>query len=185
MGLKAGVVKELDNPATYNQKLESVWSSNLKFLASIGKDMYRGGFYAGGNTQILQLLAQGAIQMATVWSDQSTAALKAGQLPKTIKLVQLQVPFYGGAVPIAIPKNSAHVAAAEAFVNWILEPAQQRFIMNSISGFPGIEWQYLPAAIRRQFASVEAPYVSGIASKYDSDLAAQWQTVVAGASAGG
>ena len=184
MGVKAGVVKELQNQAQYNPKLESAWSKNLQFLASLGKDMYRNGFYAGGNTQILQLLAQGAIQMATVWSDQSTAALKAGQLPKSIKLIQLKVPFYGSAVPLAIPKNSAHVKAAEAFVNWILEPAQQQYIMRSISGFPGIDWRFLPAKARRQFASVEAPYRSGIGSRYDADLHADWQKIVAGAANG-
>lgn len=185
MGLKPAVLNRLESPGHYTPATESAWSTNLKTLAGLGKDMYRGGFYPGGNTQVLQLLAQGAIQMATVWSDQSTAALKAGQLPKTVKLLQRKDPFSGGAVNLAIPRNSAHVAAAEAFVNWMLEPAQQVYIMNSISGFPGIEWKYLPAAARAQFAAVAGPYVNGLASQYSADLTAAWQNTVAGASANG
>lgn len=185
MGLPKATLTALQNPNKYTASIESAWTKNLQNLAALGKDIYRHGYYPPGNTNVLNLLAQGAIQMATVWSDQSTAALKAGQLPKTVKLLQLKTPFYGGAVPLYVVKNSPHVAAAEAFLNWILAPKQQLFIMNSVSGFPGIEWKYLPAKARAQFASVEAPYFPGFAGQYDSDLHTDWQKVVAGASSNG
>jgi len=184
-GLKASQIAAFQNPTSYHESLESAWTPGMNRLAALGKDMYRSGFYPGGNTQILQLLAQGAIQMATVWSDQGTSALQTGQLPKTIKLVQLKDPFYGSPVSISIPKNSQHIKAAEAFVNWVLAPAQQVTIMKAIAGFPGIEWKYLPAADQAEFKSVEAPYVAPMASKYSSDMTAMWQKVVAGASANG
>jgi putative spermidine/putrescine transport system substrate-binding protein len=168
----------------YNPKLESLWTKNLQFLAQLGKDTYRSGYYPNSNTGVITLLAQGAIQMATVWSDEGTAALTSGELPKTIKLTQLKTPFYGGPSSLAVPKNSAHVADAMAFVNWVLEPAQQVTIMNFVAGFPGIEWKYLPKSEQAKFKSVEAPYLYGMSGKYDTDMAADWQKVVAGGSKG-
>jgi putative spermidine/putrescine transport system substrate-binding protein len=183
-GFTTQQLAEFQSATAYNPKLESIWKNGLDFLAKLGKDTYRGGYYPDGNTQILTLLAQGAIQMATVWSDQGTAALISGQLPKTVKLEQLKTPFYGSPTTIAVPKNSAHVADALAFINWVLAPAQQVTIMNYVSGFPGIEWKYLPASERAKFKTVEAPYFTGMSAKYDSDLVEQWQTVVADAAKG-
>jgi putative spermidine/putrescine transport system substrate-binding protein len=184
-GLSANQVAAFQSATSYRPKLESAWNKNLKFLATLGKDTYRGGYYANGNTQVIQLLAQGAVQMATVWSDMGTAALEQGQLPKTVKLIQLKDPFYGSPAYLAVPKNSAHIAAAEAFMNWVLEPKQQIAIMNSIAGFPGIEWKYLPKAQQAEFASVEAPYKPGMASRYNKDMVDLWQKIVASASANG
>ena len=47
-------------------------------LRSIHPDIYDKGAYPSGNTQVLTLLGNGSVSMATVWSDQALQALASG-----------------------------------------------------------------------------------------------------------
>ncbi|HEY4385248.1 MAG TPA: extracellular solute-binding protein, partial [Ktedonobacteraceae bacterium] len=52
----------------YDPSLESQWNAGIQELKSLQPAIYQHGFYPSGNTAVLQLLANGSIQMAPVWS---------------------------------------------------------------------------------------------------------------------
>jgi len=129
-------------------------------LRSIHSDIYDHGAYPAGNTQVLTLLANGSVSMATVWSDQSLQALQKGVLPDTIKLTQLtDLPFPGGDTYLSIPKNSRHLKAAEDLVNFMLSNDEQVSVIKDIGGFPAVDWSNLPKDLQQQYTSVIAKSV--------------------------
>jgi putative spermidine/putrescine transport system substrate-binding protein len=165
---------------TYNPALESQWQPGLNDLKSLKSSIYRNGFYPNGNTAVLQLLANGSISMAPVWSDQALTSLAQNQLPAAIKLTQLNPPFMGGPAFIGIPRTSSHISQAETFLNWLLGPDIQAKIIAAMHGYPGVQWSYVPAQVRQQYASIAHAYATGFATKFSADMNKQWQTQVAG-----
>lgn len=167
---------------SYNAKLETDWTKGLNYLKSLGKDMYRNGFYPNGNLAAAQLLASGSIEMTTQWSDGATDEFRGKVLPPYVKMLQLHPAFNGGPADILIPKNSAHVKASETFMNWLLTKPAQMAVYKYMGGLPGVKSQYMPAAVKKYFAPIlkynPAPWFS---SDFGNDLNAKWQTVVAGA----
>lgn len=110
---------------SYQPSLEAQWAKGFAELKAIQPDIYRHGFYPKGNTAVLDLLANGSIWMAPVWSDQSHAALASGLLPKTTKFVQLSPPMPGSPSYVMVLKGSPHEKAAFTFVNYC-SPAPSR-----------------------------------------------------------
>src|SRR6185437_2639539 len=96
------VLTQMDNG--YVPNLESNWKQGLDQLHSLNQYVYQ-GVYPNGNQAILDLLAKGQIWIAPVWSDQSLTALKNGQLPSSIHLLQISSPsFTGGAAYLGVLK---------------------------------------------------------------------------------
>ncbi|MGO7565863.1 ABC transporter substrate-binding protein, partial [Rhizobium johnstonii] len=60
-----------------------------KILNDLAPALYDKGSYTAGNTQSIQLLAQGVFTMVPVWSDQVLQAISQGVLPDTTGIVQL------------------------------------------------------------------------------------------------
>lgn len=158
--------------------LEKYWTPGLKLLSSLNADMYQSGYYPNGNTGTLNLLANQSIWMAPVWSDMALTALATKQLPPTVKLVQLNPPFSGGPADVSIVKNSPNKVAAEKFFNWILTPKVQGVIVNTINGYPGVEWKYVPKSIQVKYAAIAKAYGQGWGVPYSSDIVQQWQNKV-------
>lgn len=165
---------------SYNAKLESDWTPGLNYLKELGKSMYRGGYYPQGNLGVAQLLASGAIWMGTQWSDGAIDEIRTHMLPPSIKMIQPTPPFNGGPADMVIPKSSAHIKAAETFMNWLLTNTAQQAIVNYMGGFPGVKSEYMSPAIKKQFAAITkytpAPWYS---NDFGNDLSAKWQSVVA------
>ena len=166
---------------SYNQSLESEWGAGWKLLESLGPDVYQGGFYPKGNVGVLQLLDKGAIWLAPVWSDMGLSYLAQGLLPANVKLEQLDPPFSGGASYIAVVSDSLHKSADDAFLNWLLTPEVQAIVIHKMNGYPGVEWQYVPADVRQKFAAIAKNYSFGFSAKFDSDMHQMWYQNVANA----
>lgn len=129
-------------------------------LRSIHPMIYDNGAYPAGNNPVLELLSNGSVNMATVWSDQALIALKGGVLPPEIKLAQLtDLPFPGGSTMLSVPKNAKNLPGALAFVNFMLEVESQTSVITALGGFPAINWSNLPAALQEQYTSVIAKTV--------------------------
>lgn len=185
-GFVQDVVSSYLSPATnlkmavgYDPAAEKGWDKGFAVLKSIGADVFQHQ-YPNSNTGVLTLLGSGTIDMGTVWSDEGTTALKDGQLPKTIKLTGLTPAMDGGPDYLGVPKNipSADKALAFKFINWALGSKVQAAVVNVMDGTPGVKFQYLPAALRKQFAgygSAALPY----SAKTGSDLDSQWTAKVA------
>lgn len=171
------VLTQMDNGYVPNQ--EGVWKQGLDVLHSLNQYVYQ-GVYPNGNQAVLDLLAKGQIWVAPVWSDQSLTALKTGQLPASIHLLQISNPsFTGGAAYLGVPKSARNKVDVYKFVNYVLSPAAQTQIINVMSGFPAIPLKLMPKAIQNKFADVSANSLRPTFSqKQSSDFKAQWQQTV-------
>ncbi|MDE3024804.1 MAG: extracellular solute-binding protein [Acidobacteriota bacterium] len=175
--ISAADLKQMDNG--YVPNLESDWNQGLQALHGLTKYVYQ-GVYPNGNAATLQLLAQGQIWIAPVWSDQSLSALASGQLGPNIKLTQISSPsFTGGAAYLGVPKTARHKKVLYRFVNYILSPEAQQMIVNVMSGFPAIDIKYMGSAIQQKFEDVSANTLRPtFSTKMGNDFKAQWQQTV-------
>jgi putative spermidine/putrescine transport system substrate-binding protein len=175
--IPAKVLTQMDQG--YAPELESYWKQGLDALHSLNQYVYQ-GVYPNGNQAVLDLLAKGQIWVAPVWSDQSLTALKTGQLPASVHLLQISNPsFTGGAAYLGVPKSARNKVSVYKFVNYVLSPAAQTQIINVMSGFPAIPLKLMPKAIQNKFADVNANSLRPTYSqKQSSDFKAQWQQTV-------
>jgi putative spermidine/putrescine transport system substrate-binding protein len=164
---------------SYQAGLESHWTSGLKILAALKPDIYHDGFYPDGNTATLNLLANGSIWMAPVWSDQATSALATHELPSTIKLGQVSPPMPGGPADLMVIKGSPDQKASFTFVNYMLSPVEQNLVAKYMDGYPGVEWKYAPSYARAKFGPIATTYAPAWAAQFTNDLSQKWQSTVA------
>jgi putative spermidine/putrescine transport system substrate-binding protein len=154
---------------------QSQWSAGWSTLKSLNPDIYQ-HTYPTGNTPVLNLLAQGQIELAPVWSDQFLAAIQQGAMPSYIHAVSITSPAMpGGPAFLGIPKNAPDIPDILKLFNWMLEPAQQAQIVTQVSGYPAITQTLLPAAVQSAFGQLntadEAPFYSADAS---ADMDNEW-----------
>jgi putative spermidine/putrescine transport system substrate-binding protein len=150
----------LFKPGTPDPALVAQFPKAWAMLRDIHPAIYDNGAYPAGNTQVLTLLSNSSVSMATVWSDQALQALASGVLPASIKLAQLtDLPFPGGATMLSIPKNSRNVKGAAEFINYLLGSDGQISVVKDIGGFPAIDWGLLPNELQQQYTSVIAKTV--------------------------
>jgi putative spermidine/putrescine transport system substrate-binding protein len=163
----------------YVPSLESSWKQGLDQLHSLNQYVYQ-GVYPNGNQAVLDLLAKGQIWVAPVWSDQSLTALKNGQLPSSVHLLQISNPsFTGGAAYLGVLKTARNKTSVYKFVNYILSPSAQQMIVDVMSGFPAIDIKYMGDSVKQKFEDVSANTLRPTYStKMANDLKAQWQQTV-------
>jgi putative spermidine/putrescine transport system substrate-binding protein len=176
--LSPAILKQMDQG--YDTSVQSNWKQGLDLLHSLNKYMYGNGVYPNGNAAVLNLLGQGQIWMAPVWSDQALTALKSGQLGSNIKLTQIASPsFTGGAAYLAVPKTAKHKKVLYKFVNYILSPDAQQMIVDVMAGFPAIDVKYMGDAIKQKFQDVNANVLRPTyQTKMGNDFKAAWQQSV-------
>lgn len=163
----------------YDPKEEGAWDPAWKLLRDLQPAMYNKGFHPNGNVAVLQLLGQQNIWIAPVWSDMGLDFLKRGLLPKTVKLEQISPPLFGGDSTVTLPALSQHLEGALTLLNWLLTPEAQTLVISQVSGYPGVDWKYMPASVRAQFADVAKPYAPFPNAKYLADLKLLWHDRVA------
>jgi putative spermidine/putrescine transport system substrate-binding protein len=182
-----GAIRSVMDPADYQKlvttpytaataaKAEKDWPKAWALLKSIDGDLFQHGFHPNGNLPVLNLLARGTITVATVWSDQSIAALEAKQLPSYIKLLQLDPPFPGSDTYLSVPKLAQNPAGAKAFISYTLTPAEQTKVATAIAGFPSIKVSYMPPSIIKTFGTIATGYDTyWPGGPYSLDLQKQW-----------
>lgn len=157
--------KPIPTDGTPDPALTSQFPKAYELLRSIHDSIYQNGAYPAGNNPVLQLLANGSVSMATVWSDQSLQALSKGVLPPTIKLTQFtDLPLPGGYAPFSVPTNAKNKQGALDFINFMLSPEEQVSVVQDIGGFPVVPWDTLPADLQTKYTSVitsNVPYWPG------------------------
>jgi len=126
-----------------------------ELLADIAPSLYDNGAYSSGNTQSIQLLAQGVVTMAPVWSDQILQAIDQGVLPDTTGLVQLQdLGLGGGFTRSVVLETGTNRDAALKLADFILSEEIQSAILTELGGFPGVSWDYIAPELRERFADI-------------------------------
>ncbi|ARO15268.1 ABC transporter substrate binding protein [Ketogulonicigenium robustum] len=124
-------------------------------LNDIAPALYERGSYSAGNTQSIQLLAQGVVTMTPVWSDQVLSAIGQGVLPETTGLVQLQdLALCGGFSRAVVLANGVQKEAALKLADFLLTEDIQSAVLTELGGFPGVSWDYVDPALREQFKDV-------------------------------
>ena len=164
----------------YDQAKESEWDKGWATLKDLNASIYNHGFYPKGNVPVLQTLGKGSISVAPVWSDQGMQYLNQKLLPPEVKLLQIDPPFSGGGAFIGVVADSQHKPAVYDWLNWVLTPEPQQLIINTIQGYPGLDWKYMPEAVRQKFASIAKNFSFGFSAKFSNDMNQQWYEKVAG-----
>ena len=78
-----------------------------------------------GNTDTLNLIANGVASMGTVWEDQTFDFIGRGLLPPTVRTTLLESGQVGDGDGIMIPSGTDNIAAALLFVNFLLSDEAQ------------------------------------------------------------
>ncbi len=126
-----------------------------ELLGSVHNDIYETGSYPAGNTPVLELFANGSVDMITAWSDQALQAMNKELLPETTKFAQLtDLPFTGGYAYSGIPSNSTNKEGALALANFLLTPETQASVVQEIGGFPAVSWSELSEELQTKFTDV-------------------------------
>jgi putative spermidine/putrescine transport system substrate-binding protein len=134
---------------------EEALGKTWEILADLAPSLYDGGAYTSGNTQSIQLLAQGVVTMTPVWSDQVLQAIDQGVLPETTGLVQLQdLALPGGFTRMTFLTNGVNREAALKLGDFMLTEEIQSAILTELGGFPGVSWDYISADLRERFADI-------------------------------
>lgn len=140
----------------YDEELQEGWTEGFERLAELGPSVYQGGVYPNGNSQVLELLGDGAISMAPVWSDQFITAVENGLISEDVHYTQISDPsFTGSASYLGIPRTSDNTEGAIALANFVLSPEGQTIIADQISGYPVISLDLLPEEIVDQFVDAD------------------------------
>lgn len=165
----------------YDPSAEKYWSKGFAVLHSLTPDMYGHGVYPNGNVAVMDLLANGSIWVAPVWSDQSTSAIEKGVLPKTTKLIAPKPPFLGGPAYLGVPKTAPAGIKNDAYAweNFILSDHEQVAIYKTIAGFPAVKATYVPdlnESVKKLIGHYSLPY----SQKTLSDMERLWQSKVPG-----
>lgn len=164
----------------YDQAKESEWDKGWATLKDLNSAIYNHGFYPKGNVPVLQTLGKGAVSVAPVWSDMGMQYLNQKLLPPEVKLLQIDPPFSGGGAFIGVVADSQHKPAVYSWLNWVLTPEPQQMIINTIQGYPGLDWKYMPESVQQKFASIAKNFSFGFSAKFSNDMNQQWYEKVAG-----
>lgn len=164
----------------YDPSAEAAWEPGWQLLKDLQPAMYNNGFHPNGNVAVLQLLAQQNIWMASVWSDMGLDWFMRGQLPKTMKFVQITPPLIGDDSRVTLPAGAAHLEGALTLLNWLLTPDAQTMVIDMVSGYPGIDWKYMPESVRTRFKDVAKGFSPYPNPKYLADVKRLWHEKVAG-----
>lgn len=150
-------------------------------LKDLAPSLYEKGAYTAGNSASIQLLSQGVVTMAPVWSDQVLQAIGKGVLPETTGLVQLtDLAFAGGFSQTVVPVNAKNHALALKLADFVLTPEIQTKIVTDVGGFPGIAWKHLPTELQEKYADVVPASIPTFpAGPWNSAISDGWYREVA------
>ncbi|WP_285725473.1 extracellular solute-binding protein [Psychromicrobium xiongbiense] len=167
---------------SYAPETETAWNDGFATLAGLNPYVYQKGVYPNGNNQVLDLLSSGQISMAPVWSDQFVTGKKNGHIPDTVGYTQISDPsFTGGASYLGIPSASPRQEGARKLVSWLLSPAAQALVADSISGYPVIALDKLPASVQSLFKDADIAHLRpSYFASMSSDLNKNWSQKVPG-----
>ncbi len=169
---------------TNDKTLQAKWAQGLETLRSLNKFTYgQNGTYPINNAGTLDLLTKGLVDIAPVWSDMIASALKAGTMPKDVKVISITGPsFTGGPAYLGILVMSPNRVGARVLMNWLLSPTAQNIIVaGSMNGLPVIPVSMLDPVAAENISALDIttlrpPYLSS----NRSDMNAAWAAAVPG-----
>lgn len=139
---------------------DALLSKGFELLKDIAPRVYGPGAYAADNMQSIQLLAQGVVTMAPVWSDMALDAVNKGVLPETTGFAQLtDLAFAGGFADMTLPANAGNRDATLKLCDLVISPEIQARVVSDIGAFPTIGWDHLPKELAEKYAALLPPSI--------------------------
>ena len=96
-------------------------------------ELFKTAQITNGNTDTLNLMANGVAHVGTAWEDLTFSYVMGNQLPDTVRVTILEGGQPGGAEGAFIPSNTAHLAASLLFMNEILDPEHQAWKLSKFA----------------------------------------------------
>lgn len=135
---------------------DELLTKGFEILKAIAPYTYGPGSYTADNMQSIQMLAQGVITMAPVWSDMALDAVNKGVLPETIAFTQLSdLAFAGGFADMTVPTNAGNLEATLKLADLVLSAEIQAKVVSEIGAFPAIGWEYLPEELAAKYSNLQ------------------------------
>lgn len=160
---------------------DELLAKGFEILKEIAPHTYGPGSYTADNMQSIQMLAQGVITMAPVWSDMALDAVNKGVLPETIAFTQLSdLAFAGGFADMTVPTNAGNLEATLKLADIVLSEEVQAKVVTEIGAFPAISWEHLPEELAAKYANLQpasiptfpgGPWVSAISDGWFRNVA--------------
>lgn len=160
---------------------DAMLAKGFELLKEIAPYTYGPGSYTADNMQSIQMLAQGVVTMAPVWSDMALDAVNKGVLPETIAFAQLQdLAFAGGFADMTVPTNAGNLEATLKLADIVLSAPIQEKVVTEIGAFPAVAWEHLPAELAEKYAALQpasiptfpgGPWVSAISDGWFRSVA--------------
>ncbi|MEO3388231.1 extracellular solute-binding protein [Mesorhizobium sp. CAU 1741] len=160
---------------------DELLAKGFEILKEIAPYTYGPGSYTADNMQSIQMLAQGVITMAPVWSDMALDAVNKGVLPETIAFTQLtDLAFAGGFADMTVPTNAGNLEATMKLADIVLSEEVQAKVVTEIGAFPAISWEHLPEELASKYANLQpasiptfpgGPWVSAISDGWFRNVA--------------
>ncbi|WP_029058515.1 extracellular solute-binding protein [Stappia stellulata] len=160
---------------------DAMLAQGFELLKDIAPYTYGPGSYTADNMQSIQMLAQGVVTMAPVWSDMALNAVNKGVLPETIAFAQLQdLAFAGGFADMTVPTNAGNLDATLKLADIVLSAPIQEKVVTEIGAFPAVAWEHLPAELANKYAALQpasiptfpgGPWVSAISDGWFRSVA--------------
>jgi putative spermidine/putrescine transport system substrate-binding protein len=160
---------------------DALLAKGFDILKEIAPFTYGPGSYTADNMQSIQLLAQGVVTMAPVWSDMALDAVNKGVLPDTIGFTQLgDLAFAGGFADMTVPTNAGNLEATMKLADVVLSAEVQAKVVTEIGAFPAIGWEHLPKELSAKYAAMQpasiptfpgGPWVSAISDGWFRSVA--------------
>ncbi|RST86983.1 extracellular solute-binding protein [Aquibium carbonis] len=160
---------------------DELLAKGFELLKEIAPYTYGPGSYTADNMQSIQMLAQGVITMAPVWSDMALDAVNKGVLPETIAFTQLtDLAFAGGFADMTVPTNAGNLEATLKLADLVLSEEIQTKVVTEIGAFPAIGWEHLPEELASKYSNLQpasiptfpgGPWVSAISDGWFRNVA--------------
>lgn len=128
-------------------------SACLKPVWSYFKELLQTAQITNGNTDTLNLMANGVAHIGTAWEDLTFSYIRGRQLPDSVRVTLLAGGQPGGAEGAFIPANTGNLAAALLFMNEMLAPEHQA-------------WKLANFASRSPKTQLDAALIPAEAQKY-------------------
>ena len=143
--VRTTVYNYIDDPEAMTSddpKWEEEWDEGFAKLAELHPYMYQSGgsvVYPNKNQGVLDLLAQGEIDMCPMWADMLLSQRAAGTVPEYIKMATIQPSFTGSVQSLMIPNFGSNVDGAYAFIDYMLTDEAQEILVKQMAAIPLVD----------------------------------------------
>lgn len=165
-------------------KWEEKWDAGFALLKELHPYLYQADGkvqYPKDSQAVLDLLAEGQIDMCPAWADMVLSQRREGKLPEKIKLTTIAPKFTGSVEGAAVPSFSGNKEGGIAFINYLLSPEAQTILVQDMAAIPlktkDVDLTGAEELLQMDISSFRTQALGNLVD----DLNARWREEIAGA----